>query len=110
VTSDKDWPFAEREARMLVAAAIWRNKMPDSAKSILVHARGNPSIDPSRDLVIDEAAVRAIFGDNTEAIDLLKQYLSANPDHREGMAETKSWWWRDLKNDPRYRAMVGSTK
>ena len=36
------------------------------------------------------------------------QYLAANPDHRAGMATTESWWWRDLKTDPRYKEMVGS--
>jgi serine/threonine-protein kinase len=108
VTPESDWPFAEREARMLVAAALARANMKDSARHVLEKARGNPTIDPSRDLVIDEAVVRTILGDKAEAIKLLKQYLIANPDHRAGMAETKSWWWRDLKTDPAYREMVGA--
>jgi hypothetical protein len=93
---------------MLVAAALARANMKDSARHVLEKARGNPTIDPSRDLVIDEAVVRTILGDKAEAIKLLKQYLIANPDHRAGMAETKSWWWRDLKTDPAYREMVGA--
>jgi hypothetical protein len=108
VTPDKDWEFSRREAAMLVAAAIWRAGMPDSAKHVLERSRGNPSIDPSRDLLIDEAAVRAINGDKAEAIRLLKLYLTANPEHRAGMATTMSWWWRDLKDDPRYKEMVGT--
>jgi serine/threonine-protein kinase len=107
VTPDSDWPFAEREAKMLVAAALARNNLKDSARHVLEASRGNPTIDPSRDLVIDEAVVRTILGDKTEAIALLKQYLVANPDHREGMRHTQSWWWRDLKEDPRYKEMVG---
>jgi hypothetical protein len=108
ITPEKDWAFEGREAAMLVAAGLARAGMPDSARQVLVRSRGNPEIDPSRDLVIDEAVVRVILGDTTEALSLLKQYLVANPDHRVGMANTQSWWWRDIKNSPRYRQMVGS--
>ena len=109
VTPEKDWPFEGREAAMLVAAGLTRAGMQDSARRVLVRSRGNPEIDPSRDLIIDEAVVRVILADTTEALNLLKQYLVANPDHRVGMANTQSWWWRDLKNDPRYRQMVGKS-
>ena len=107
VTPEKDWPFEAREAQMLVAAGLARAGMADSARRVLVRSRGNPQIDPSQDLIIDEAVVRVILGDTSEALNLLKQYLVANPDHRVGMANTQSWWWRDLKNDPRYKQMVG---
>jgi serine/threonine-protein kinase len=109
VTPDSDWPFAGREAQMLVAAALARANLKDSARHVLEKARGNPAIDPSRDLIIDEAVVRTILGDKAEAIRLLKAYLVANPDHRAGMAETQSWWWRELKTDPAYREMVGAS-
>jgi len=107
VTPEADWKFEAREAAMLAAAGLARAGMQDSARHVLVQSRGNPQIDPSRDLIIDEAVVRVILGDTTEALSLLKQYLVANPDHRVGMANTQSWWWRDIKNDPRYRQMVG---
>ena len=109
VTPDSDWPFAQREGAMLVAGALARAGSADSARAVLVHSRGNPEIDPSRDLIIDEAVVRTILGDKAEALRLLKEYLVANPDHRAGMATTQSWWWRDLKNDPGYKQMVGKT-
>jgi serine/threonine-protein kinase len=108
VTPATDWPFAQREGAMLVAGALARAGMPDSARHVLERSRGNPEIDPSRDLVIDEAVVRTILGDKTEALRLLKDYLVANPDHRAGMATTQSWWWRDLKSDPRYQELVKS--
>jgi serine/threonine-protein kinase len=107
VTPEKDWAFASREAAMLVAAGLARAGLADSARHVLLRSRGNPQIDPSRDLLIDEAVGRVILGDKNEALDLLKQYLVANPDHRVGMANTQSWWWRDIKNDPRYKQMVG---
>ncbi|HEY3258256.1 MAG TPA: protein kinase, partial [Gemmatimonadaceae bacterium] len=108
LTPENEWPFAGREAQMLVAAALGRAGLADSARRVLERSRGDATIDPSRDLLIDEAVVRTILGDKTEALRLLKTYLVANPDHRKGMAETQSWWWRDLKNDPRYREMVGT--
>ena len=108
VTPDKDWGFEQREAPMLVAAGLARAGMVDSARSVLKRSRGDATVDPSRDLLIDEAVVRVILGDRDEALKLLKLYLVANPGHRKGMANTQSWWWRDLKNDPRYREMVGS--
>jgi tetratricopeptide (TPR) repeat protein len=106
VTPTSDWPFSGREGAMLVAGALARAGQADSARHVLERSRGNPEIDPSRDLVIDEAVVRTILGDKTEAIRLLKDYLVANPDHRAGMATTQSWWWRDLKSDPRYQDLV----
>jgi len=108
VTPGTDWPFAQREGAMLVAGALARAGLADSARHVLERSRGNPEIDPSRDLVIDEAVVRTILGDKAEAIRLLKDYLVANPDHRAGMATTQSWWWRDLKSDPRYQELVKS--
>jgi serine/threonine-protein kinase len=108
LTPESEWPFAGREAPMLVAAALARAGLADSARRVLERSRGDATIDPSRDLLIDEAMVRTILGDKTEALRLLKVYLVANPDHRKGMAETQSWWWRDLQDDPRYREMVGA--
>ena len=87
---------------------LWRAPASGRARRVLVRSRGDATTDPSRDLLIDEAVIRVILGDKDEALKLLKQYLVANPEHRAGMAETQSWWWRDLKNDPRYKEMVGS--
>jgi TolB-like protein/predicted Ser/Thr protein kinase len=108
LTPESEWPFEGREAPMLVAAALARAGLADSARRVLVRSRGDATIDPSRDLLIDEAMVRTILGDKTEALRLLKTYLVAFPDHRNGMAETQSWWWRDLQSDPRYRDMIGT--
>ena len=108
VTPEREWGFAGREAPMLVAAGLARGGLRDSARHVLVRSRGDGAVDPTRDLLIDEALVRVVLGDKDEALRLLKMYLVANPEHRAGMAETQSWWWRDLKSDPRYQEMVGS--
>jgi serine/threonine-protein kinase len=108
VTAEKDWGFYSRESRMLVAAAIARAGLPDSARHVLVKSRGDASVDPTRELLVDEAIVRVIIGDKTDALRILKSYLVAFPEHRRGMAETQSWWWRDIKDDPAFREMVGA--
>ncbi|MEO5579940.1 MAG: serine/threonine-protein kinase [Gemmatimonadaceae bacterium] len=107
LTPERDWKFAGREAPMLVAAGLARAGLQDSARRVLERSRGDATVDPTRDLLVDEAVVRVIIGDKDEALRLLRTYLVANPEHREGMAKTQSWWWRDLKADPRYQEMLG---
>jgi hypothetical protein len=36
-------------------------------------------------------------------------YLSANPQLREGMAQDRTWWFQDLRIDPRYQRLVETT-
>jgi hypothetical protein len=47
------------------------------------------------------------LGEKDEAIRLLSTYLAANPQFRESMARDQSWWFRELRSDPRYQALVG---
>jgi hypothetical protein len=107
VTPRQEWPFAERLSRILIGGGLARAGLADSARHVLVSARGNPQIDPDRELLAAEAAMRAVMGDADEAIRLLKEYLAANPEHRDGLARSQSWWWRDLRSDPRFKALVG---
>ena len=108
VTPPGEWEFVRREAGMIVAAALARSGLQDSARRVLVRSRGDAAVDPTRGLLETEAMVRVILGDREEALRLLKAYLVANPEHREGMAESQSWWWRDIRNDPEYREMAGA--
>jgi eukaryotic-like serine/threonine-protein kinase len=97
-----------REARILVAAAIGRRGMLDSARHVLERTRADRSIDPRGELMGFEAAVRTILGDKDEAIRLLQVYLTSNPAHREGFVKNSAWWWRPLWDDPRYKELIGS--
>jgi hypothetical protein len=47
------------------------------------------------------------LGDRDEALRLNAQYLVANPSHKTGMARSPTWWWRNMKTDPRYRDLLG---
>jgi hypothetical protein len=50
------------------------------------------------------------IGDFDTAIDLLKQYVAANPHH--GFAETAGtvWWWRPVRNHPRWSEIEAITR
>jgi serine/threonine-protein kinase len=98
-----------REARILVAAAIGRGGMLDSARRVMKRARADRSVDPRGELMGFEAVVRTMIGDKEEAIRLLQAYLASNPAHREGFVKNSAWWWRPLSDDPRYQVLIGGS-
>jgi hypothetical protein len=71
-------------------------------------SRSDTDVDPNRDLVYLEVIVRTFLGDNDEALRLLSVFLASNPNQRESMARDQLWWFKDLRADPRYQALVGS--
>ncbi len=107
-TPKAQWPYEGRWQRMIVAGALARAGLADSARHVLVSARAGRDVDPRGELVGYEAFIRTLIGDNEEAIQLLQQYLTANPEHREGFVKLNSWWWRGLREDPRFRELMGT--
>ena len=107
-TPKANWPYEGRWQKMMVAAAIARAGAADSARRVLESARADRDVDPRGELVGFAAFVRTLIGDKEQAISMLQQYLTANPEHREGFRKLNTWWWRPLKDDPRYRALVGN--
>jgi tetratricopeptide (TPR) repeat protein len=108
-----DWEFARRESQMLLAAVMVRAaaRQPaflDSARALLLTARGDPTVDPARTLLTREAFVRTLMGDNDTAIELLQRYLLENPSAREEFGRENDWWWRGLQDDPRFLRLTGS--
>ena len=85
---------------MDLGGTIARAGLADSARSVLLRARdmGNPEIDATQELLHIEAYMRSLLGDNDEAIDLLKRYVAANPDH--DFAHTASTGWDRSSNSP----------
>ena len=98
-------PLAERQARMLAAGTLARAGLADSARRVLLGARAGREIDPQGSLLSTEALVRLRLDEKTEAMELLTRYLSEFPQHRAGMTRN-TWWWKDLQNDPKFRALV----
>jgi eukaryotic-like serine/threonine-protein kinase len=93
--------------RMLVAFALARAGLADSASSVAISARANEAQDPPRELVYFEAILRSMLGDRDEAFRLLSIYVATNPQVRGGQASDDTWWLRDLRSDPRYDQIVG---
>ena len=98
-----------REARMLVAMVLARAGLMDSARRVAERARGGPDIDPTQSLAWDEIYVRILVGDKDAALKALKSYLAVNPKVRANLAEQPNWWFRSIEDDPRYKALVGTS-
>ena len=108
-----DWEYARRESQMLLAAVMVRAAasqpaLLDTARALLLAARGDPRVDPARTLLTREAFVRTLMGDKDTAIELLQRYLLENPSAREEFGRENDWWWRDLQDDPRFHRLTGS--
>ena len=71
-------------------------------------SRGNPEIDPARELLGFEAVFRLQDGQEEEAMRLVTTYLTASPEHRTGWRWTSHWWWRDLQDNPQFQQLMGS--
>ena len=99
--------FDSLKGGMITAIGLIRAGLPDSARAVAVRARGTPQIDPAGELTYLEAIVRAQVGDKDDAIRLITRFLAANPQQRAFAGHDESWWLDNLRDDPRYRALVG---
>ena len=112
-------PRARLEMQIVVAGVLARSaqeessstaspgELADSARAVLGRSRGDAEIDPNRELLLTQAFMRTLLGDNQEAVDLLEEYLTFNPERRQGIAEHGHWWWRELRSDPVFQRMIG---
>src|SRR5215216_3335800 len=66
--------FLRLRAQMLVAMALARAGLADSANAVAIRSRADATTDPPRELVSFEAIVRTILGQKDEAIRLLANY------------------------------------
>ena len=109
VTPEAFRSYLRLESRLRAGGVIARAGLKDSARHVLDRARAATTrvADPGQDLLAIEAYERTLLGDRDEAIALLKRYSAANPGHFE-RGKDISWWWRDLKDDPRFKALVGA--
>jgi TolB-like protein len=98
--------YYEHYGQMLVAIALARAGLADSADHVAVRARADSTLDETRDLLQLEAVVRTLLGERDRALDLLRSYLTANPHLRASLAREQTWWFRPLRADPRYRELV----
>jgi len=92
--------------KLIVAMALVRAGQPDSAKALARASQGDSTIDPDGDLLSLAAMTFAQAGDNDAALDLLARLFAAHPFLKQQAGEDKTWWFRNLRSDPRYQALV----
>ena len=82
--------------------------LKDSARSVALRARAGQSADQSGDLYYTEMFLRNMLGDRDEALSLLAKYLALNPQERPNVAKDPTWWLNGLRDDPKFKALVGN--
>lgn len=100
--------FNRSHCHMLIAMALVRADLPDSARAVAERARGGPEVDPIRELAWLEAIVLTWLGDYDAAVDRLSLYFAANPGQAEAFARDDTWWLEDLRDVQAYQRLVGS--
>ena len=96
----------QKKAEVFVAGTIVRAGLPDSAKHVLLRTRATPQEDPHHEVQGYEVVVRVMLGQQDEAIRLIEDYLTVNPDHRRGFTARTVWWWRDLQANKKFQRMI----
>jgi serine/threonine-protein kinase len=99
------------ESRMVLGGALARAGFADSALGVLERARTQVTHDndPHQRFLYVEAIMRSLAGDYDGGIDLLKRYVAAHPDHNFAESAGTVWWYRDLRQQPRWREITGSS-
>src|SRR2546426_120425 len=108
LTPERQRSLSHLQAQIAVAAVLARAGLADSARHLLVRSKGDPKVDPDGELLAYAAFAYTRLGDRDEAFRLLKAPMAANPAHGVGIARASHWWWRDLRNDPRFTELVGA--
>jgi serine/threonine-protein kinase len=99
--------FQRRYGQMVVAMALARAGLKDSADAVAKRARADAETDPTRDLALLETYVRILLEDRSQAFRLLSTYIATNPQFRASLARDQSWWYQSLRDDPRFKALSG---
>jgi tetratricopeptide (TPR) repeat protein len=102
--------YGRLQAQIAVAAVLARAGLGDSARHVLARSKPGPDVDPEAELLSYQAFAYVLLGDRDQALRLLKEQVAANPAHRAGLARSVHWWWRDLRDDPRFKELVGTSR
>jgi len=100
--------YTRLKGKILVGAVLARAQLPDSAHALWADCEGNPEIDPPRDLLALQAVFRLQNGEEEKARDLVRTYLTLNPEHRSGWTWTSHWWWRGLQDNQEFLDILGA--
>ncbi len=95
-----------KRAEVFVAGTLVRAGLKDSAHHVLLRTRATPQEDPRHEVQGYEVVVRVMLNEQDEAIRLIEDYLTVNPDHRRGFAARTVWWWRDLQGNKKFQRII----
>src|SRR4029079_11299656 len=99
--------FNKLKGKMMVVIAFLRAGMADSAKAIAASSQGDTQVDPRRETINLAAIIYAQAGDKNKAIDLMASWYAANPQQRAIAAvNDQGWWLKDIREEPRYKALL----
>jgi TolB-like protein len=106
-----DGAWSRLQHRLVVGGVLARAGLADSARAVLAATRAaaTAAVDPRQDLLPVEAYMRSLLRDYDVAIDLLKRYSAANPGHFDAATFGTAWWWRELRAQPRFRELTGTS-
>jgi len=113
LSTPQAWKLRQYEGKLLISAGLARAGMRDSALKVWEAGHPDPADDKEGQLMSVAAFIRTLFGtaaDTTEAFTILNRYVSGNPQHGAGLAESQSWWWKGLKQDPRWADLVSGAR
>jgi TolB-like protein len=97
---EEQLPEMASQWELLVASALVRAGLPDSARAVISRAS-----DPADATALNyEANARLLLGDRDEAIRLLARYLEMLP-QRRGQVATDPWW-ESLRGDPDFETLL----
>ena len=93
--------FFEAQGRLVVGGVIGRAGLADSAQAVFASTSIAPELDPDRELLVIEAAMRSVSGDVDGAVSALERYLVAN----SRAVVDQHWWWDPLRADPAFQRL-----
>jgi tetratricopeptide (TPR) repeat protein len=99
-----------KKAEVFVAGTLVRAGLADSARRVLLRTRATPQEDPRHEVQGYEVVVRVMLNEQDEAIRLIEDYLTVNPDHRRGFAARTVWWWRDLQGNKKFQRTIAGAR
>ncbi len=99
--------YTQLKGKILVGAVLARAEMPDSAHALWDGSEGDIEMDPTRDLLALQAVFRLQNGEEEKALDLVRTYMTLNPEHRSGWTWTSHWWWKGLRENQEFKDILG---
>jgi hypothetical protein len=99
--------FEQARGQLIVGGVLARAGQRDSAAAVIgrTSRQLTAEFDPSQELLLIEAYVRLLNGEEDRSVDLLTRYAASHPDAFAGNKGEVQWYWRDLEDHPRARKL-----